>query len=83
MTNSEPVVTVEKPLLERVEQVAVEMRVSTSHIVALALEQYLRRRENQALLEQMDQACAKGAETAEPSSRGALRRHHRRIVEGE
>jgi predicted transcriptional regulator len=76
-------VSVNKILFEQAEELAREMNVSRSRLYTLALEEYIRRRENQALLEQINAAYAGEADAEEEAALAQMRRLQRRTVEGE
>jgi hypothetical protein len=59
------------------------MKVSRSRLFVLALEDYIRRQQNQELLAQINAAYADEPAPAEQALRRKSRRSHRRIVEGE
>ncbi|MGH7901934.1 MAG: hypothetical protein ACRENZ_09375 [Thermodesulfobacteriota bacterium] len=59
------------------------MRVSRSRLFGLALEDYIRRRQNRKLLAQINTAYADELDPTEKALRRKSQRQHRRIVEGE
>ncbi|HOG45206.1 MAG TPA: hypothetical protein PLJ35_10425 [Anaerolineae bacterium] len=83
MANVKTAVSIEEPLLERAEALAREMRVSRSRLFVLALEEYIRRRENRQLLDRINAAYEDGPDAIEQSLQRRMRRQHRQIVEGE
>jgi metal-responsive CopG/Arc/MetJ family transcriptional regulator len=84
MASVKTAVSLDESLFAQVEDLAHEMKVSRSHLVALALEDYVRRRQNRRLIEQINAAYEQAPETEEEKAvvRG-MRRRHRAIVEGE
>jgi antitoxin MazE6 len=60
------------------------MKISRSRLFALALEEFINRRENEALLEQINQAveAASGQEDDLPDA-DTVRRHMRRMAQDE
>ena len=76
-------ISIQKSLFEKAEDLAREMKVSRSRIYALALQDYLRRRENKDLLAQINAAHADELEASEKTIRQKSKRTHRRLVEGE
>ena len=83
MANIRTVVCIPKDLLERVNDMARAMKISRSRLVALALEDYLERRNNRRLLEQINAAYSDGQDSEEERRLRAAQKTHRRIVEGE
>lgn len=58
MTNVKTAVSLDAALFERVETVAQQMQVSRSRLVALALQEFLRKRENERLLAELNAVYA-------------------------
>lgn len=56
MPNIKIAISLEQNLFEQVEELAHSQNISRSRVVALALEEYLRRQENLALLERINAA---------------------------
>ncbi len=73
-------ISLKRELFERGEAVASEMRVSRSRLFALALEEFIRRHENQKLLRSLNAAYGDGPDQAEKDLRARMRRQHRRLV---
>ena len=76
-------ISVEATLFEEVEQVAHEMNVSRSRIFAMAMEEYLHRRNNLLMLRELDEAYATGPDDDEAAVLRQMRRQHRRSSEEE
>jgi predicted transcriptional regulator len=76
-------ISIQKPLFERAEELARKMSVSRSHLFGLALEDYIRRRESQELLQRINAADADEPDEAERAVLKGHRRQHRRMLEGE
>jgi predicted transcriptional regulator len=76
-------ISIDEQLFQGVETLASEMQVSRSHVFAVAVEEYLRRYQNQKLLQAINEAHADGPEEAEVELRRAWRHSQRRLVEGE
>jgi metal-responsive CopG/Arc/MetJ family transcriptional regulator len=83
MANVKTAVSLRKDLFEQVEALANEMKISRSRLFVLALEEFLRRHQNQQLLEQINAAYDEAPEPSEQALRRRMRRQHRQIVEGE
>jgi len=83
MANIKTAISLQEPLFDQVEILAREMKVSRSRLFALALEEFIRHHQNQRLLEKINQAYAASPDPAEQKHLRAMRRQHRKIVEGE
>lgn len=58
-------ISMREPLFEQIDAEARKMKVSRSRLVSLALEEFLRRRENQELLERLNASYADGEDEEE------------------
>jgi len=76
-------ISIQKALFEKAEDLAKKMKVPRSHLYALALQEFIRRRENKNLLAQINAAQAEEMEASEENLRQKSKRTHRRLVEGE
>ena len=83
MENVKTAVSIQKSVFEQAEDLARKMQVSRSRPFVLALEDYIRRQQNQELLAQINAAYADEPDPAEQSLRRKLKRQHRKVVEGE
>jgi metal-responsive CopG/Arc/MetJ family transcriptional regulator len=76
-------ISLHKALFEQVEALAHDMHVSRSRLFVLAVEEFIRRHENQQLLERLNAAYADAPDSAEQTLQHRMRRQHRHVVEGE
>ncbi|MCX6029061.1 MAG: ribbon-helix-helix protein, CopG family [Chloroflexi bacterium] len=78
-------ITVSLPdsLFHAVESLACSLNLSRSRLVSLALEEFIRRQENQRLLESINAAYADGPDPEEQVLLDAMARSQRELVEGE
>ncbi len=76
-------ISIQKSLFEKAEDLARKMKVPRSRLYALALQDYLRRRENVNLFAQINAAHADEPEASEKNLRQKSKRTHRRLVEGQ
>ena len=83
MENVKTAISVRKTLFDQAEDLARKLKVSRSRLFALALEDYIRRQQNQDLLAQINAAYADERDATEQMLRRKARRSHRRLVEGE
>lgn len=72
-----------KSLLDQVEAVAREMKISRSRLVTMALEDFLRRYQNRRLLEQINQAYEDGPDPEDQELLSHMRRVQRELLEDE
>jgi metal-responsive CopG/Arc/MetJ family transcriptional regulator len=70
-------------LFEQADKLAREMKISRSRLFAIAMEEYIQRRRNRELLEQINAAYSDEADAEEEALRRFIKREHRRLVEGE
>jgi metal-responsive CopG/Arc/MetJ family transcriptional regulator len=83
MSNVKTAISLQKSLFEQLEALSKQMKVSRSRLLALALEEFIRRRENQQLLKKINQAYEDAPDAAEQMQLRKMRRLHRGVVEGD
>ena len=83
MANVRTVISIERPLFERADGLARELKIPRSRLFALALQEFLSRHESRQLLERINAAYGDSPDRSEGVLRRRMRRQHRRIVEGE
>jgi len=83
MTHIKTAISLQKPLFEQVNALAREMKVSRSRLFVLALEDFIRRYQNQQLLEKINTAYEDAPDPNEEFRLRQMRHHQRQIVEGE
>ncbi|MBE7551714.1 MAG: hypothetical protein HS126_11650 [Anaerolineales bacterium] len=83
MANIKTAISLQETLFEQVEALAHELNVSRSRLLALALEDFIRRYQNQKLLEQINSAYDDAPDPGEQIRLRQMRHQQRRIVEGE
>lgn len=76
-------VSIDKALFARANALARGMKISRSRLFALALEEYLRRRENLKALEEIDLVYASAQEPREKETLRKMRKTARRLAEGQ
>ena len=76
-------ISVDKSLFSDVDELAREMNVSRSQLVSTALEQFLKQRKSQRVLQELNQVYAEPDKEGEKELRKRARPQHRRLVEGE
>lgn len=84
MANVKTAISLQKSLFEQVEALAREMKVSRSRIFVLALENFIHEYQDRLLFEKINNALEDAPpDQVERKRLRQLRRHHRRMVEGE
>ena len=83
MATMKTAVSLEKSLFERVDAVANELALPRSRLFALAVEEYIRRYENQKLLEALNAASADGPDPEEQDQLRRMRYKQKSLLEGE
>ena len=76
-------VSLNRELLERTQALAGALRLTRSRVVALALEEFIRRNENRRMLEQLNAAYGKPSDQAEAAGREGMKELQRALVDGE
>lgn len=76
-------ISINKTLFERVNKLADELNVSRSRLFVMAVEAFIKRYENQALLHQINRAYDDMPLAEEEEEQQKMRRYHRDLVEGE
>ena len=76
-------ISLDKPLFEQAEILAREMNVTRSRLFMIAMDDLIRRHQNQLLLERINAAYSDTPPPAEQTLQLKMRRQHRQIVEGE
>ena len=83
MTTVKTAISLPASLFEQAETLAGKMQISQSFLLEIALEEFIRRRENQQLLEKINAACEAPLSEEEQVLLRKMSRSHRRLVEGE
>ena len=81
MPNVKTAISLEQNLFLRAEEFAHSQNLSRSRVVALALEDYLRRQENSALLEKINAAYDDTPDPEEEKSLTASQRAFRKVLD--
>lgn len=76
-------ISINETLFKKVNKLSEQLKVSRSCLVVMALEDFVKRYENQLLLEQLNQVYDKSALADDEQVLPGIRRHHRDILEGE
>jgi metal-responsive CopG/Arc/MetJ family transcriptional regulator len=81
MANIKTDISLSKALLEEVETVAREMKISRSRLLVLAIRDFLRRHQTRRLVEQINQAYQDGPDEEEREWLEQARHSYRRLLE--
>ncbi len=76
-------VSLQKQLLQQVDQLAGDLNLSRSHLIALALQEFIARHENKRLVDQLHAAYEDDPQDEETMLSQAYVKAYRRIVETE
>ncbi len=83
MENIKTAISIQKSLFEQAEALARKMKISRSRLFVLALEDYIRRQQNQDLLASINAAYADESDAAEKKMLRKARKQSRKLLEGE
>lgn len=83
MPHVKTAISLDRELFAQLESLAEEMKVSRSQLLGLALEDFLQRRHNQVLLEQLNAAYDDGPDPTEQTLLQSMRQTQRQLVEGQ
>lgn len=83
MPNVKTAISLEAPLLRRIDTMAAELEIPRSRLLARAAEELIGRWENAKLLDELNRAHADGPSSKEIELRRAAKRKHLQRVEGE
>ena len=83
MASIKTAVSIEESLFEQAETIAREMKMSRSSLFALALKDFIRRRQNEELLRLINEACRDEPDVGEQARLRRMSRKQRKVVEGE
>ncbi len=83
MRNVKTAISMNKTLFDQVNRLADELNVSRSRLFVMAVEEFIQRYENQALLHQINRAYDGMPLADEERVQRKMRNHHRNLVEGE
>ncbi len=81
MPHVKTAISLEQALFEELDSLAAHLDLPRSRLVALALEQFLRRHENEQLLEQLNSVYQDAPDDSEQMLERAMVKQQRQIVE--
>ncbi len=83
MTAIKTAISIQRPLFEQAQELALELKIPRSQVFVLALQDYIRRYQNRQLLARINAAYADGPTAEEQAVHEHMRRLQRQMVEGE
>jgi metal-responsive CopG/Arc/MetJ family transcriptional regulator len=83
MTTIKTAISIQKPLFEQVELLSQRMNISRSCLFVMAVEDFIQRYQNRELLEDINKAYAEEGDPAEQIRLSRMRKHYRKVVDGE
>ena len=81
--NVKTAISLDESLFKKVTGLARELKVSRSRLFAMALEEFLNDRENEALLASIDAAHGEAPSKEEQAYLDRMKKYHRKHLEGE
>ena len=83
MANIKTAISMQESLFEGIETLAHEMHVSRSYLVAMAVRDFLRRQQNQQLLQRLNNAYGNPPDLEERRYKENVRTRHKKLVRKE
>ncbi|HEX5081487.1 MAG TPA: hypothetical protein VFY40_05545 [Blastocatellia bacterium] len=83
MVEVKPNISLSEPLLEQVEALAREMKISLDRLFSLALEEFIQRQQNRQLVDKINEAYADGPDEEDREWLAHARESYRRLLESE
>ena len=83
MATVKTAISLQESLFEQAEGLAAEMKISRSRLIAIALEEFIRRHQNRLLLEKINAAYEDISVEETSSSTSSISGHYRSIIEDE
>ena len=83
MATVKTAISLQESLFEQAELLAAEMKISRSRLIAIALEEFIRRHQNRLLLEKINAAYGDISDVSTSESMSSISEHHKNIIEEE
>lgn len=83
MPNVKTAISIQESLFQEVEALAGEMNISRSKLFAIAIEEFIQRRRNRQLLQQINAAYDDTPDLEEREHQQRMKVRHRQLVEGQ
>ena len=79
-TTVKTAISIQKSLFEQAESLAQELNVSRSELFGLAIESFVKNRQNQIFLQEINKAYSDEPDTSDKVRLSKMRKHHRKVV---
>jgi metal-responsive CopG/Arc/MetJ family transcriptional regulator len=76
-------ISIQKTLFEQAETVAQQLNISRSHLFGIAIENFIKNYQSQALLDEINRAYEDQPDPIEQERIGKMKKTHRKLLEGE
>jgi predicted transcriptional regulator len=83
VTSVKTAISMPKSLFDQVDDLAEELQVPRSQVIALAVEELIRRHENRRILTALNEVYEDAPEPSDDALHQGMRRQQRELVEGE
>ena len=83
MATIKTAISIQESLFEQVDELAEQLHVPRSQLFALAIEEFIKRYQNQKLLDALNEVYADVSDRGEEALRKGMRRQHRQLLEGQ
>lgn len=83
MANVKTAISIQEALFKEVEALAGEMNISRSKLFAMAIEEFIQRRRNRQLLQQINAAYDDAPDSREREHQRRMKAQHRQLIEGQ
>ena len=83
MATIKTAISIQKSLFEQVDDLAEELQMPRSHLFVLAIEEFMKRYQNQKMLDALNEVYADVSNQDEEALREGMRRQQRRLLEGQ
>ncbi len=83
MTRTKPDISLNQSLLDRLNELAVEMKISQSKLVALAVEEFLQRQQTQKLVDSINEAYKDGPDEEDREWLRLSQQAYCKVLEGD
>lgn len=83
MATVKTAISMQEPLFEEINRLAKELQMPRSKLIALAVEEFINRRENRRILAALNEVYADAPNSGDEALRKGMQRKHRQLVEGQ
>ena len=83
MATVKTAISIQEKLFEEINHLAKEMQMPRSKLIALAVEEFINRRENRRIWAALNEVYADAPDSGDEALHKDMQRKHRRLVEGQ